>query len=477
MPKQAPQAGDHPPRPRTDAFLRWLGRYVFTVFFRQIEITGKKHIPETGPIIVVAKHSNSLVDGGFITTYFPRMPRMLAASTIWDNKPLIPLLTAARVIPVFRQQDQRANIARNKQAFAATWDLLGAGGVLTLFPEGISHNDPFIKPMKSGTARIALEAERHRGPLNITIIPVGLNFEATTKFRSRVLMQIGEPLKISDIVQCYTQAERPERTKYVRQLSQRIHDGMVAVSPSFETWEEARLVSRTADIWGQHELAPDTEVDFVEAVELRRDFAQGYHWMREHHPERAAAFWDTMAEYDQLLTTAGLQDRQIRLNYPASSALGFALRSIVSLAIRLPLSFIGTALNLIPLQISAFVGRGNDADKRATWSIFSSVIVFPLIWTLQAIIAGAIAAQCWGAVWGWITGAIILLAAPILVRLALTFHDYRQHLTRQLRAWLVLRTRKNLAEKLVRTRQELLAELTEIVELYDASVETENTLG
>ncbi|MBV1897235.1 MAG: 1-acyl-sn-glycerol-3-phosphate acyltransferase [Rhodobacteraceae bacterium] len=477
MPKQEPPAGDQLPRPKTDAFLRWLGRYVFTVFFRQIEIIGKKHIPETGPIVIVAKHSNSLVDAGFITTYFPRMPRMLGASIIWDNKPLVPLLTAARVIPVFRQQDQRANITRNRHAYAATWDLLDAGGVLALFPEGVSHNDPFIKPMKPGTARIVLEAERHRGPLNITIIPVGLNFEANTKFRSRILMQIGEPLKISDVVQSYTQAERQERTKYVRQLNQRIHDGLIAVSPSFETWEEARLVGRTADIWGQHELAPLTEVDFVEAVALRRDFAQGYHWMRKHHPERTAAFWDTMFEYDQLLTTAGLQDRQIGQNYPAISAFGFALRLIAKLAIRLPLSLVGAVLNLIPLQISAFVGRGNDADKRATWLIFSSVIVFPLIWTLQAILAGAIADRCCGSVWGWVAGVTIFLAGPVLGRFSLTYFDFRRQLTHQLRAWLVLRTRKNLSEKLVRTRKELLAELTELVEFYDANAEPENTLG
>lgn len=473
MPTQEPRAWNQPARPRTDAFLRWLGRYVFTVFFRQIEITGKGRIPKTGPVIIVAKHSNSLVDGGFITTYLPRMPRMLAASTIWDHKPLVPLLTAAGVIPLFRWQDERENSSRNRQAFAATWDLLAAGGVLALFPEGISHNDPFIKPMKSGTARIVLEAEQHRGPLNTTIIPVGLNFEAKSKFRSRILMQIGEPLNISDIVKNYTQAERPRRQKYVRQLSQRIHEGLIAVSPSFETWEEARLVGRTADIWGRQELDPATEVDFVEAVELRRDFAQGYHWMRKNYPKRTAAFWDTMVEYDQLLSTAGLRDRQLGATYPVISALGFVLRSIFKLAIRLPLSFIGTALNLIPLQISAFVGRQNNPDKRATWSIFSSVFVFPVIWALQAMVAGLIGTQCCGSVWGWMIGTFTLLAGPILGRFSLTFHDFRRQFTHQLRAWVVLRTRKKLAEKLVKTRQDLLAELTELVEFYDANVDSE----
>jgi 1-acyl-sn-glycerol-3-phosphate acyltransferase len=467
---QEPRAGDQPPRPRTDAVLRWLGRYVFTIFFRQIEITGKNRIPKTGPVIIVAKHSNSLVDGGFITTYLPRMPRMLAASTIWDYKPLVPLLNAAGVIPVFRRQDDRAGNARNRQALMTSRELLAAGGVLTLFPEGLSHDDPFIKPMKSGTARIALEAERHHGPLNITIIPVGLNFDAKSKFRSRVLMQIGEPLKTSDIIREYRQVSPPERAKYVQQLTKRIHEGLIAVSPSFDTWEEARMVGRVADIWGHQELDPSTKFDFVEAVELRRDFAQGYHWMRKNHPERAAEFWQMMAEYEQLLSTAGLRDQQLVATGPALTVVP---RAILKLVIQLPLSLIGTALNLIPLQIAALIGNKNDADKRATWSIFSSVLVFPTIWVLQAIALGLISGQILEPVWGWGIGAFILLAGPILGRISLTFHDIRRQLTHEVHAWFVLRTQKNLVEKLVRTRKNLLVELAKLVDFYDTNVESE----
>ncbi|MFT5342810.1 MAG: glycerol-3-phosphate O-acyltransferase/dihydroxyacetone phosphate acyltransferase, partial [Paracoccaceae bacterium] len=72
--------------------------------------------PETGPVIIVAKHANSLVDGGIISTYFPRMPRVLAASTVWDYKPLAPLLDAAGVIPMYRVQDQRADPVLNRRS-------------------------------------------------------------------------------------------------------------------------------------------------------------------------------------------------------------------------------------------------------------------------------------------------------------------------------------------------------------------------
>ncbi|MFT5341750.1 MAG: glycerol-3-phosphate O-acyltransferase/dihydroxyacetone phosphate acyltransferase, partial [Paracoccaceae bacterium] len=352
----------------------------------------------------------------------------------------------------------------------ASWDLLAAGGVLALFPEGISHNDPFIKPMKSGTARIVLEAERQRGPLNISIVPIGLNFEAKSKFRSRILMQIGDPLEIGDIVENYTQAGQLGRIKCVQQLSQRIHDALVAVSPNFETWEEARLVGRTADIWGRQDHGQPETGDFIAAIERRRMFAEGYHWLHKNHPERTTAFRKTLTEYEQLLSTAGLRDQQVGATYPVFSALRFVLHSTLVLAIQLPLSAIGTILNLIPFQISALIGRPNDPDKRATWSIFSSVLVFPVIWTLQAVIASALSAHWFGPPWGWITGIGVLLASPLTGRLSLTFHDLRYRLTHEFRAWVVLRTRKNLAEKLVKARSDLMAELTELVDFYDDKV-------
>jgi len=58
-----PRAGA-PARPRMDAALRALGRLSFSVYFREIVITGAANLPETGPVVVVANHGNSLTDGG-----------------------------------------------------------------------------------------------------------------------------------------------------------------------------------------------------------------------------------------------------------------------------------------------------------------------------------------------------------------------------------------------------------------------------
>ena len=72
-------------------------------------------------------------------------------------------------------------------------DVLEQGGIVLVFPEGKSHSDPELAPLKTGLARMALMArdERH---LTVPIVPVGLTFERKWEPRSRVLMYVGRPV-------------------------------------------------------------------------------------------------------------------------------------------------------------------------------------------------------------------------------------------------------------------------------------------
>ena len=111
--KRGEQVVSHP---KTDFLLRGFGRLILSTFYRQVEVVGMEFMPTTGPVVVVANHVNSIVDGVLITAYLSRMPRLLAASIVWDNKPMVPLLNAAGVIPVYRQQDT-VNTLNNEDAF------------------------------------------------------------------------------------------------------------------------------------------------------------------------------------------------------------------------------------------------------------------------------------------------------------------------------------------------------------------------
>ena len=140
-----------------------LARLLVRVFFRSIEIEDGENLPASGPVVLVANHTNGLVDGLLLLATLRRYPRFLGKSTLFGVPPLWPFLKLAGVIPVDRAIDAAAG-DHNASAFATSHALLRQGGMVAVFPEGISHDETTLQPLKTGAARIALETLPTAGP-------------------------------------------------------------------------------------------------------------------------------------------------------------------------------------------------------------------------------------------------------------------------------------------------------------------------
>src|SRR5580700_6659973 len=140
-----------------DGTMRRLARLLIRIFFRRVEIEYGDRLPLRRPVIVVANHTNGLVDGLLLMATLRRYPRFLGKSTLFEILPLRPFLKLAGVIPVYRVADG-APTERNATAFATADRILADRGVVAIFPEGISHDESALQPLRTGTARIALEA-------------------------------------------------------------------------------------------------------------------------------------------------------------------------------------------------------------------------------------------------------------------------------------------------------------------------------
>src|SRR6266513_3359883 len=182
------------------ALLLPLLRVVLRIFFRRIEVSGTDSVPRVGPVIFVLNHPNGLIDPAFLLCLAPRRVAFLAKAPLF-RMPLIGAIARAfEAIPVHRRQDAGADLGKNAETFEAARAVLVRGGTIAVFPEGASHSDPKLRPLKTGTARIALGAAAAFPPnLILEIVPVGLYYRAKQTFRSVALLHFGAPFSVERI--------------------------------------------------------------------------------------------------------------------------------------------------------------------------------------------------------------------------------------------------------------------------------------
>jgi 1-acyl-sn-glycerol-3-phosphate acyltransferase len=442
---------------------RWLDaavaaacRLLLRVFYRRLEVVGLGRLPRGRPLVLVANHTNSLMDALLILGTLPLRPRFLGKSTLWDNPLLRPLLALAGIIPVYRRQDVGEGTAKNRETFARCHEVLAAGGAVALFPEGISHNQPALAPLRTGAARILLEAEEKLGPLGARVVPVGLVFDAKERFRSRALVAVGEPIDPAPELARY----RSEPVAAVGELTGRIEAALRAVTLNYGSWEEASLIGRAADLFGRSQLTLPRDRRLSEDLPLHQAFVEGYEELRRRHPERVAAAAAAVGDYDRLLAVARLSDEQVAARYPLPSVAGWTLRTLAVLALVLPPALVGIALNWVPYRLAGWIaGRlGRLPDLRATYRLFPSLVLFPACWAAAAVTGWELA--------GRRALVAVLVAAPLTGWVALRFEDRRSALVREARAYLLLKTRRRFAEELKARRQKAEGAVAELAELY-----------
>lgn len=170
------------------------------VFYRRRLVLGREHFRFDGPAIVIINHPSTLMDVLNSAVEIRQEMFFLANYGLFKHPVSNWLLTRLFCIPVKRKEDVADGENRNNdEAFEASYRHLEKGGVLFIAVEGVSWMNRFMRPLKTGAARIALGAEARNGwNLGVKIIPVGMSYSAPHLFRSDVVVQAGAPVQARD---------------------------------------------------------------------------------------------------------------------------------------------------------------------------------------------------------------------------------------------------------------------------------------
>ena len=439
-----------------------LCRLILAIFFRRIEVVGGNRVPRGEgrarrvPLVVVANHVNGLVDPMFLLGPLGLPARMLGKSTLWKIPVLAQVCDLAGVIPVYRRQDEGVDTAKNLETFARCHEELARGGILAIFPEGVSHDEPQLQPLKTGAARILLEAERRFGPLGSCILPVGLLFEERGRFRSRALVVVGAPIDPADELEL---AARDDATA-VRLLTERVTEALERVTLNYRSWEESRLVERGARILEITDLELPRERRLAAEFNARRSLLDGLDALRQSHPREVAAAVEAARDYDRLLRLSGLRDEQVISSYPLDRLVAALARIAFSTVVALPVAVVGALLNAVPFTFVELISRRFDDEPNqiATYKVFPGIVAYPASWGIAAALA-------WW-LWGFTSALAVLVVAPLAGYIAVRLLERQESLWRESRAFLLLRRRSRIAEELRHRRAEAGRRIEALVELW-----------
>ena len=225
--------------------IRAFVRALLSIFYRRIDVAGLEHVPTTGPLLVAGNHQNGLVDPMLLMATMPRTLRPLAKSGLFRHPLIAPFLALARALPVYRRQDADGDTARNAETFRSVSDALARGEAIVIFPEGVSQPEPTLKTLRTGAARLLLDAEAAGTP-PVTLLPVGIVVNEPGRFRSgNALVLIGAPVSLDE---AHTLAGR-DPVAAVRLLTDRLTEALRRQIVEAEDRETLRLLRVIERVW------------------------------------------------------------------------------------------------------------------------------------------------------------------------------------------------------------------------------------
>ena len=166
-----------------------------------------------------------------------------------------------------------------KEVFSNVWDSLGAGDLVGIFPEGGSHDQSAFLPFKAGVAIMALGAAAKYDGLGLKVIPVGLNYFQGHKFRSRVYLDVGDPIELTAQQVSDYKAGGEEKKKAIADVLEQVHRSLrLVTATATELSSAASVVGHTTPVHaGQREADRHTEAGVDTSVRelLSEDEADG----------------------------------------------------------------------------------------------------------------------------------------------------------------------------------------------------------
>lgn len=272
------------------------------------------------------------------------------------------------------------------KVYEAVFDRLRSGGCVGIFPEGGSHDRTGLLPLKAGVAIMALGALADSPDTDLKVVPVGMNYFHAHKFRSRAVVEFGQPIQVpTELVDMYKHGQRREA---IGLLLDSVYQGLAAVTVQTPDYDTLMLIQAARRLY----KPTGKKLPLPYVVELNRRLAMGYERYKE--DPRIVELSHAVKEYNKQLRYLNLRDHQVQyarmpIHTVVLTTVYRVLKLLVLLVGTLPGLMLFTPVFVLTKYISirkareALAGSAvkiQGRDVMATWKIMTALFFAPILY-------------------------------------------------------------------------------------------------
>ena len=365
---------------------------MFHLFYKRVEVVGRKNIPYGSPIIFTPNHQNALMDALIVLDTSRLNIVFMARADIFKKKLLNAILTSFKMLPVYRMRDGAEELSKNNDTFNICLDILRDCYSVCLMPEGNHGDKRRLRPLVKGTFRIAFRAHDDFGDKNpVKIVPVGIDFEHYQNIQQDLLIIYGKPIEVSEYIEAY----RENPAKAMNTIKERLSDELKKIVIHIENDEHYDMFQNLRGIYNSrmrnragirgNSVYKRFEADKQMISILDQNFIS--------NPAKMIELSGKVKEYMSGLKALNLRDWVIDKN-------GFSVRRIVlqSLMILagLPVFLFGWISNIIPYMVPLkAIKNVKDSQFQSSFKFGVALLFFPVYYAIVGIVIGIFTGPAW----------------------------------------------------------------------------------
>ncbi len=298
------------------------------------------------------------------------------------------ILPRLNMIPVYRQQDDPSQMHKNKETFVRCFEHLEKGGVILIFPEGLSLTERKLRKIKTGTARIALGAEaRNQFKLGVKILNIGLNYTNPHKFNQDLFMNVDQPIEVAGYKEKYEKDEFEAASELTECIRQSLENHIIAI----EDEQTDDLVSKIEVIYKQR-LANDIggRLDHEAAgdFQITRNIVETVEHFKTTDPSRVEQMRLRVDTYFEDLDRARLSDSQLNPERKKGSLVLNNVSAFVFILAGFPFYVFGLLNNWLPFEIPTYISKrfAPASDFVGAIALVCGTFCFMIFYSIQIVL-------------------------------------------------------------------------------------------